>query len=512
MNDIPATRFQSFEERGDPSAVAARIKELRSAMKARKFDGYLVPRADVHRGESVPPSEARLAWLTGFTGSAGIALISTRSAHLFVDGRYALQAPAQTDTNVVTCHTINPANLAEAIAAETRNLKRIGYDPWLHTPGEIKSLQDAFGKDAKFVPGPSLVDPIWTDRPAPPDAKGEILGANRTGKKTEDKLNDLRQTLRDAKAGAVVLTLPESICWLFNIRGRDVPNTPFVLGFAIVPARGKPALFVPKAKFTASEQQRLGKLASLKDPKAFEAELKKFGAAGKAVWIDPASAPIAVATALKSAGAGLIEKRDPVLLPKAMKNEAEIAGMREAHKYDGVAMAKFLHWLDKEAPKGGLTEIDITAQLEAFRREGETLVDISFETIAGAGPHGAIMHYRVTENSNRHLKPGELMLVDSGGQYLSGTTDITRTMFTGKASREQKDRFTRVLKGMIALSMARFPKGTTGVQLDTLARNALWQVGENFAHGTGHGVGAFLAVHEGPASISPRGTVPLRKA
>jgi Xaa-Pro aminopeptidase len=307
----------------------------------------------------------------------------------------------------------------------------------------------------------------------------------------------------------VVLTLPESICWLFNMRGRDVPNTPFVLSFAIVPQKGKPTLYLDKPRIDGALKTALEGNAKLADKAALVAALRQLGAADKRVLIDPASVPAAIASTLSGAGAALVEKRDPVLLPKSRKNDAEIGGMREAHLIDGVAMAKFLCWFDAEAPKGELTEIGIVTALEAFRREEPSLADVSFDTISGSGPNGAIVHYRVTTETDRRLNLGELMLVDSGAQYLSGTTDITRTLFTGKASAEEKDRYTRVLKGMIGIATARFPRGTSGAQLDTLARQHLWQAGVTYNHGTGHGVGAFLSVHEGPIGISSRYTLPL---
>ncbi|HHG90265.1 MAG TPA: aminopeptidase P family protein, partial [Devosia sp.] len=324
-----------------------------------------------------------------------------------------------------------------------------------------------------------------------------------------DKLKTLQETLGAAGADATVLTMPESICWLFNIRGRDVPNTPVVHAFAIVHKNKKPALFVDPDKLGNNEKQRLAETIDLQSPVEFEPALADLGKAKKRIWIDPATCPAAVASLLTGKDAKLVEKTDPVLLPKATKNASELAGMREAHRLDAIAMAKFLCWFDAHAPAGNLSEIDIATALEAFRAEEPTLVDISFDTISGSGSNGAIVHYRVNTKSNRTLVPGELMLVDSGGQYLSGTTDITRTLFTGDADDQQKHHFTLVLKGMIAISRVNFPQKTTGAQIDVLARHALWQQGLNYNHGTGHGVGAFLSVHEGPAGIAPRYHVPL---
>ncbi|UYO00760.1 MAG: aminopeptidase P family protein [Devosia sp.] len=502
-------KFQSFDEKSDPGQVAPRLKSLRSAMRSAQVDAFLIPRADAHRGESVPASEARLAYVTGFTGSAGLAVIGTGSAGLFIDSRYTLQAPAQTDTTLITVHEVNQGGISPDVKLYVPKGGRLAYDPWLHTPGEVRDLTDKLAGHAEVVPHANLVDAIWTDRPAAPVSPIEFLGHNRSGRTTEDKIGYLRDVLDAEDADAVVFTLPESICWLFNMRGRDVPNTPFVLGFAIVPKTGLPTLFLDDAKITPDLKRALDGLAEIAPGSTLASALEALGGKGQAVIVDPQSAPAAIAETLRGKGARVIEKRDPVLGPKSRKNAVELAGMREAHKLDGVALAKFLHWFDGAAPGGELTEIGIVTALESFRREEDSCVDASFDTISGAGPNGAIVHYRVTSKTDRKLHAGELMLVDSGAQYLSGTTDITRTLYTGAASAEQKDRYTRVLKGMIAISTARFPLGTTGAQIDALARQFLWQAGVTYNHGTGHGVGAFLGVHEGPVGIAPRYTVPL---
>jgi Xaa-Pro aminopeptidase len=403
-----------------------------------------------------------------------------------------------------------PAAIAEHVAAFVPRGGRIGYDPWLHTPGEIKDLTAKLDGKAELVASNNLVDRIWPDRPAAPASQIEFLGHNRAGGTGAEKLAYVKKLLAADGADATVLTLPESICWLFNMRGRDVPNTPFVLGFAIVPKSGQPTLFLAGERLTPELRRDLKGTAKLADSNTFAAALRQLGAADKRVWLDPATCPVAVVSAIEAGGnPTIVEKRDPVLLPKAIKNAAEIAGMREAHHLDGIALARFLAWFDHEAPKGKLTEIGIVTALEAFRRQEPSCVDASFDTIAGAGPNGAIVHYRVTESTDRALKPGELMLVDSGAQYLSGTTDITRTLYTGSATPEQQDRYTRVLKGMIAISTARFPRGTSGAQIDILARQFLWADGITYNHGTGHGVGAFLGVHEGPIGISPRYSQPF---
>jgi Xaa-Pro aminopeptidase len=507
---FPPTKYQSFDIRTSPRTVAKRVAALREEIARARLDGFLIPRADAHRGESVPPGEARLAYVTSFTGSAGIAIVGPKKAALFIDSRYSLQAPAETDTKKVQVIESQQGSLSPRIAEFVPKGGRIGYDPWLHTPGEIKDLSQKLEGKATLVPSQNLVDRIWPDRPPGPVSPVEFLGNNRAGKDASEKLKELKATLVAENADAVVLTLPDSICWLFNMRGRDVPNTPFVLGFAVVPRTGRPTFYVDKAKMTPELRKGLEGIAGVADVKGLIGALRKLGAGDKRVMVDPATVPVAVVDAIRGVSdATIIERRDPIQLPKSRKNEVEISGMREAHRLDGIAMAKFLHWFDEEAPKGQLDEVGIATALEAFRREDETMVDVSFDTIAGAGPHGAMNHYRPDLKSNRRLTKGELMLVDSGGQYLMGTTDITRTLWTGKATAEQKDRYTRVLKGMIAISVARFPKGTSGAQIDVLARQFLWQDGVTYNHGTGHGVGHFLGVHEGPTGISVRYPLPL---
>jgi Xaa-Pro aminopeptidase len=509
-NDFGPAVFQSFDTKTSPTTVAPRLRALRAAIVEAGLDGFLVPRADAHRGESVPPGEARLAYVTSFSGSAGLAVVGPKKAGLFVDSRYTLQAPLETDTRLVTVVESAQGGADPRLGDFLPPGGRLGFDPWLHTPSEIKDLTDRLKGRLTLVPTANLVDRIWTDRPGAPTGAVEFLGHNRAGRTAADKLAEIRKALAAENADAVVLTLPESINWLLNMRGRDVPNVPVVLGFAIVPRTGKPTLFVDRAKITPELKQGLSGVARVADVTTLVAELRKLGATDKRIWIDPSSAPLALVAAVDGvSNATIVEKRDPVLSPKSRKNDAEIGGMKEAQRLDGIALAKFLCWFDQEAPKGRLTEIGIVEALEHFRREDESCVDASFDTISGAGPNGAIVHYRVNEKSNRTLKPGELMLLDSGAQYLSGTTDITRTLFTGKATAEQKDRFTRVLKGMIALSMQRFPRGTSGAQLDVLARQFLWQDGVTYSHGTGHGVGAFLGVHEGPIGFSPRYPIPL---
>ena len=509
--ELEPTVYQSFEETSDPSNVAPRVAALREQLEKHNLEAFLIPLADVHRGESLPDSEQRLAYITGFTGSAGMAIIAKTKAALFVDGRYTLQAPKQTDENLIDVHQITQTQLDGWIKEHLPSDSQIGFDPLTSTFGEIKTLTKKLGGHGELRHCENLVNKIWQNRPAPPLQPAELLGTNRAGISRDDKIADLQKTLQEENADALVLNLPESINWLFNIRGRDVPNTPVALSFAIVQKTGKPTLFIDEAKLTAPQLEQLQFSLSIVDPSQFSSHISQLSSSKNAIWVDPASCPFEFTRLLAANNASLIEKSDPVLHAKAIKNPAELEGMHEAHRIDGIAMAKFLCWFDDHCQTELLSEIDIATSLEAFRRQDKTLVDISFDTISGAGANGAIVHYRVTQNTNRKLIPGELMLLDSGGQYLSGTTDITRTLFTGSATQEQKDRNTRVLKGMIAISMLQFIPGTTGAHIDILARQFLWKIGLNYNHGTGHGVGAFLSVHEGPIAISNRNNVPLKK-
>lgn len=502
-------QFQNFEEKADPTSVGPRLEAIRKKMHVANVNAFIVPRDDAHRGENVPAGDERLAYMTGFTGSAGYALITATKAALCVDGRYTLQAPAQTDTAVIDVIAMKPTSAQDWLISELQEANTVGFDGWLHTPKDIKNLREALEKaDINLVETANLVDQIWDDRPTPPTNKIFALPVEQTGKSAVDKIKELCTLLEEKSADALVLTLPESFCWLFNIRGSDIPNTPVTLGFAIVDKAGDASLYVQPEKINALLQNELGDTIALKPISTLEAELSS-KAKDKTIWLDNSSCPTKLANLVRQAGGELIEDRDPILAIKSRKNAIEIDGMKSAQRLDAGAMAKFLSWLDIEAPKGELTEIGIVQQLEKFRRQANSLVDISFETISGSGPNGAICHYRVTENSDRRLVPGEIMLVDSGGQYLEGTTDITRTMATGPATNEQKTHFTLVLKGMIALSAAHFPKGATGAHLDILARQFLWAQGLNFDHGTGHGIGAFLGVHEGPCGVSPRNNSPL---
>jgi Xaa-Pro aminopeptidase len=505
------SHFQDFSEISKPELIAPRIKSLCDELKANKLDGFLIPRADMHRGESVQKRDERLAYISGFTGSAGLAIVGQKQAALFVDSRYVLQAPMQTDMKIFEIIQTPTSTITDWIKENFAKNSTIGFDAWLHSPSEITKLKIKLKGHAKLKATANPIDKIWDNRPPAPKSSIEFLGIDRSGKIASEKLADLQQKLATKNCDYIVLTLPQSICWLFNMRGSDVPNTPIILSFAIIPATGTPTLFFAKDKINHDSLAALDAIAILESKDNFASALKSLAKTSATIWIDSNSCPFAITKIFKKSNVKLYQKSDPILAMKAIKNSTELKGMKQAHLFDGKAIVEFLCWFDKNAEQGKLSEIDIVTQLENFRREEKTLMDISFDTISGAGANGAIVHYRVNEKSNRTLKTGELMLVDSGGQYLSGTTDITRTLFCSSASDEQKDSYTRVLKGMIAISMARFPKGTTGAQIDILARQYLWQKGKNYNHGTGHGVGAYLSVHEEGTGISPRVTAKLEE-
>jgi Xaa-Pro aminopeptidase len=503
--------FQTFEDFQGASQSAGRVAALRRELGNQRLDGFLVPRADEYQGEYVAPYAERLLWLTGFSGSAGLAIVLKRKAALFVDGRYALQAPEQVDTGLFEVVQIPDTRPQRWLAKQIKPGHRIGYDPMLHAAGTIKryrkSVEAAGG--ALIAVKRNLVDAIWKDQPARPLQPISPHPLKYAGESAADKINRLKKTLRSAKQDAAILTLPESIAWAFNIRGEDIPHTPLPLCFAILNARKKPQLFIDPRKVGDNLRGRLGKAVTICSDNDLPAALKELGKAKGRVRLDPETSPAWFADQLKEAGAEIAFASDPCLLPKAIKNPVEIAGARAAHERDGIAVSRFLAWLDQHAPAGDIDEIGAAVALERFRAETGKLKEISFDTISGAGANGAIVHYRVTRSTNRKLKAGTLYLVDSGAQYLDGTTDVTRTIAIGQPTKEMQERFTLVLKGHIAIAGARFPKGTRGQDLDPFARQALWKAGLDFDHGTGHGVGSYLSVHEGPQRISKLGKVAL---
>ncbi len=504
--------FQTFDEQSDPSHVAPRLALLRSELQRRGLAGFLIPRADEHQGEYVPKRAERLSWLTGFTGSAGLAIVLDDKAAVFVDGRYTLQVRDQTDTSLFETLDVSNDGPMKWLTEHLKPGAKLGYDPKLHTQGSIERLQKTVdAARSELAPcADNVLDAVWADQPPPPVAKAIIHPLSLAGETSEQKRARIADALARRGADATVLTLPDSICWLLNMRGSDVPHTPFALSFAILAKNGDVDLFLDDAKASDELRAHFGNQVRLRPPAEFGTALEAMK--GKTVLVDPSTASGFVFDSLETGGAKVVRGDDPCQLPKACKNETELAGVRAAHLRDGAALTRFLAWLSVEAPKGHLSEIDTVVKLEEFRRATGKLRDVSFDSISGAGAHGAVVHYRVTEKTDRKLKTGELFLIDSGGQYEDGTTDVTRTVAIGTPSAEMRDRFTRVLKGHIALATARFPEGTTGAQLDGFARRPLWEVGLDYGHGTGHGVGAYLSVHEGPQSISPRGAGQALKA
>jgi Xaa-Pro aminopeptidase len=505
-------RFQSFDDPA-PAQTGPRVEALRAELDRRGLAGFILPRADRHQNEYVPPSEERLAWLSGFTGSAGVVVVLADKAALFVDGRYTLQAGTQVDTSVFTIVPISETSPEKWLSQNLPAGAKLGYDPWLHTVDGAERLGRACtDAGATLTPAESNpVDAIWTDRPAPPLGAVTLHEFRYAGEYASSKLNRVRTEIGNLRADALVISDPHNVAWTFNIRGSDVAHTPLPLAFAIVPQDGKPSLYVDSAKLSNAVRHQLEEIAAVREPADFIRELTALGVVGKTVRLDQATAADALARIVTIAGGKVTRGADPISLMKAVKNPVEIEGAHEAHLRDGLAMTRFLAWLEREAPKGELTEIATVEALESFRRDTGLLKDVSFPSISGAGPDGAIVHYRVTRGTNRTIQPGELFLIDSGGQYEDGTTDITRTVAIGEPTDEMRERFTLVLKGHIALARAVFPEGVTGAQLDPFARQYLWAAGLDFDHGTGHGVGSYLSVHEGPARISKLGNTPLKR-
>ena len=502
--------FQTYDPPSESGARSDRLVALRAELTRRGLDGFIVPRTDTHQNEYVAPSEERLAWLTGFTGSAGAAVVFKDKAAIFVDGRYTLQVRAQVDAALFEpLHLIEtpPATWIRLVAKKGM---RIGYDAMLHTVNGAKRLKDACEKaGAELVPVEgNPIDTVWTDRPEPPLEAVVLHPLSSAGVSAADKIERLKVELREAGLDAAVIAQPDSIAWTFNIRGHDLPHLPVALAFTILRADAAPQLFIDRRKLSNTVADALGRLAEVAEPDAFLPALD--GLSGRTVLVDPDMSAEAITRRLEAAGATVSFGSDPVLLPKAIKNEAEIEGARAAHRRDGAAFARFLVWFEENAPKGGLDEVSVAKKLEGFRAETGKLKDISFDTISGAGPNAAICHYRVTTATSLPIERDSIYLCDSGAQYEDGTTDITRTMVVGTPDDEMRRQFTLVLQGHIGISTARFPAGTSGAQLDALARIPLWKAGLDFDHGTGHGVGSYLSVHEGPQRIAKTGTTPFQ--
>jgi Xaa-Pro aminopeptidase len=485
-------------------APPERLAGLRAELARLGLDGFVVPRADEHQGEYVPRRSQRLGWLTGFSGSAGLAIVLADRAAIFIDGRYTLAVRGQVDTEAFVPHQIPDESPEAWIAAHLPKGGKLGFDPWLQTiDGHERFDRAAQRAGGSFVPvAQNPIDTVWHDRPAAPLAPVLPHPEEFTGESSEARRKRIAAIVEARGADVALLTAPDSIAWLLNVRGGDVPRTPFPLGFALLHSDGHVDLYMDRRKVPNRTLAWLGNAVTLAPPEELGDALDMLGKMTKRVLVESSTAPYWAATRLKAAGVTLVRDVDPVSLPKACKNPVELEGIRVAHRRDGAAVSRFLCWLDRESKNGSLREIEVSDRLQALRQETGKLRDLSFDTISGAGPNGAIVHYRASEATERTLEAGSLYLVDSGGQYRDGTTDITRTVAIGTPTPEMKDRFTRVLKGHIALAMARFPAGTTGSQLDALARYSLWQAGLDYDHGTGHGVGAYLSVHEGPHRIS----------
>jgi len=494
--------IQTFDVKGGPEAGRRALPLIRAAMDTLGVDGFVIPHEDEYDNEYLPAANERLAFATGFTGSAGAALVMKDKAVLFIDGRYTLQAPAQVDGELFEFVSMPDPGLPGWIEAHAPAGAKIGFDPKLHSPAAVARIQTACERAgaALVALDRNPVDLAWTDRPAAPSAPVMPHPEVYAGEAHGEKRARVGRSLVKAGADAAVITSPASLAWLFNIRGGDVERTPLPLGGAVLRADGTAELFIHPAKITEETRAHLGNEVTLRPETEFGAALGALS--GVKVLADPATASQFVFYALEGGGAQIVRGDDPVALPKACKNAVEVEGARQAHIRDGAALAKFLHWLDTQAQDGSVDEIAAAVKLESFRRENDQFRDLSFETISGAGPNGAIVHYRVNTATVRTLEPGSLYLVDSGAQYPDGTTDVTRTAPIGDATAEMRRAFTLVLKGHVALSQVRFPRGVTGGQLDALARAPLWSAGLDYDHGTGHGVGSYLGVHEGPQRIA----------
>lgn len=499
--------FQTFDAQTSPETGPARLAALRAEMTKEGLDGFLIPRADAHQGEYVAASDQRLAWLTSFTGSAGFCAALQEDAGVFIDGRYRVQVKDQVDTDHFTPVHWPEVKLADWLKEQLPKGGKVGFDPWLHTRGELEATERLLkGSGIAMVACANLVDRAWVDRPAPPRDPMVPYPVEFAGREAADKRAEVAQNLRDKGHAALVMTQPDAIAWALNTRGSDLGQTPVALAFGLLHDDGRATLFIDPAKVTDTLRAHLGNGVEIRDQDAFGAGLE---ALNGSVLMNKATTPIWVEDRLRAGGATVAFGEDPVAMAKAKKNAMEIAGTAAAHIRDGAAVAEFLAWFADQDPEAGLTEIDLVQKLEGFRAASGDLVNISFDTISGTGPHGAVIHYRVTEETNRRLEPGDLVVLDSGGQYRDGTTDITRTLAVGTPGAEERRAFTLVLKGMIAISRVRFPKGVAGRDLDALARYPLWLDGKDYDHGTGHGVGVFLGVHEGPQRLARSSSLPF---
>jgi Xaa-Pro aminopeptidase len=494
--------IQTFEDTTNPAASDERLHALREQMLAEKLDVFLVPRADAHQGENVAPRDERLAWLTGFTGSAGLCVVAMDDAAIFVDGRYLLQVRNQVDPTFFTIKQHPGDKPADWIREVSQKGVSVGFDPWLHTAEQIEDMSAALSPHgAEVKPARNLVDAIWPDQPPPPAGLVVSHPVSRAGRTASDKRKSLAAELEKEKLAATILTLPDSLSWLLNIRGSDFARTPTVAAFGILHDSGSLDFFCSSVKLTDSARRHLGVEVTIHEPEEFGPQLDRI--AGR-IAVDRNTAPLWVSERLRGRGIDVVWRRDPCILPKACKTQEEISGARIAHARDGAAITEFLTLLDGEQGRQDLTEIDLVERLEKARAATGELRDLAFDTICGSGPNGAIVHYRVTKRTNRKIQKDDIVLIDSGAQYCDGTTDVTRTLAIGNPPVAAITPYTLVLKGLISLSRLRFPEGCSGRDIDAIARQDLWRAGLDYDHGTGHGVGSFLSVHEGPQGISRR--------
>ena len=497
--------FQSFEDPSEREETPYRLSTVQEELTKNKLSGYVVPHSDVHQGEYIAACDERLAWLTGFTGSAGICFVGKEKAGIFVDGRYGIQAKKQTKLPFEIIHW-NKQNILQWIKKNIMKGK-IGFDPWLHSYTEIVTLRDAFANSGiSLIPSDNLIDRVWSDRPAKVSKQAISYPVKLAGLSAKDKCRQIAKVMELKEADSAVITLPDSIAWLLNLRGNDVIHNPIVHAFLIIHSEGNIELFCNNNLIinSISGLESFIKVFPLEN---FEMSLSELNGS---VLVDEATVPFAAATILQNNGGEIILGEDPIILPKACKNKVELENARICHERDAIHMCEFLSWIDRQ-DENEIDEIDVVIELENIRRKDKNLKEISFDTIAASGPNAALPHYRVNYSSNRKIKKGDVLLVDSGGQYLDGTTDITRTIAIGKQSEDVKNAFTRVLKGLISISMLKFPSGTSGRDIDAFARASLWQLGQDYAHGTGHGVGHYLSVHEGPQRISKFSSVEFKE-
>ena len=497
--------FQSFEDPSEREETPYRLSTVQEELTKNKLSGYVVPHSDVHQGEYIAACDERLAWLTGFTGSAGICFVGKEKAGIFVDGRYGIQAKKQTKPPFEIIHW-NKQNILQWIKKNIMKGK-IGFDPWLHSYTEIVTLRDAFANSGiSLIPSDNLIDRVWSDRPAKVSKQAISYPVKLAGLSAKDKCRQIAKVMELKEADSAVITLPDSIAWLLNLRGNDVIHNPIVHAFLIIHSKGNIELFCNN-NLSINNISSLESFIKVSPLENFAISLSNLKGS---VLVDYATVPFAAATILQNNGSKIILGEDPIILPKACKNKVELENARICHKRDAIHMCEFLSWIDRQ-DENEIDEIDVVIELENIRRKDKNLKEISFDTIAASGPNAALPHYRVNYSSNRKIKKGDVLLVDSGGQYLDGTTDITRTIAIGKQSEDVKNAFTRVLKGLISISMLKFPSGTSGRDIDAFARASLWQLGQDYAHGTGHGVGHYLSVHEGPQRISKFSSVEFKE-